>query len=84
MMKCKICLIYASIVIGALMLIVSIGIIVAGDLHTRIENKLKGVSSYIHFTKHTCIFFVTFFLRLCTSVILAEMFAVLSCGFNDK
>ncbi|XP_060791558.1 lysosome membrane protein 2 [Neoarius graeffei] len=41
-MKCKICLIYASIVIGVLMLIAGISIIVAGDLHTRIQNKLKG------------------------------------------
>ncbi|MCI4386875.1 hypothetical protein PGIGA_G00067810 [Pangasianodon gigas] len=41
MMKCKICLIYACIVIGVLMLIAGISIIVAGDLHTRIEEKLK-------------------------------------------
>ncbi|KAK3555433.1 hypothetical protein QTP86_016116 [Hemibagrus guttatus] len=42
MMKCKIYLIYATIVIGALMLIAGIGILMAGDLHTRIEQKLKG------------------------------------------
>ncbi|KAB5549199.1 hypothetical protein PHYPO_G00064640 [Pangasianodon hypophthalmus] len=41
MMKCKICLIYACIVIGALTLIAGISIIVVGDLHTRIEEKLK-------------------------------------------
>ncbi|KAF4077038.1 hypothetical protein AMELA_G00203540 [Ameiurus melas] len=42
MMKCKVCLIYASIALGVLMLIGGIGIILAGDLHARIENKLKG------------------------------------------
>ncbi|TSK72060.1 Lysosome membrane protein 2 [Bagarius yarrelli] len=43
-MKCKIYLIYASIVLGALMLIAGIGIMVGGDLHTRIEQKLKGIT----------------------------------------
>ncbi|XP_017347672.1 lysosome membrane protein 2 [Ictalurus punctatus] len=42
MMKCKVCLIYTSIALGVLMLIGGIGIILAGDLHARIENKLKG------------------------------------------
>lgn len=41
-MKCKVCLIYASIALGVLMLIGGIGIILVGDLHARIENKLKG------------------------------------------
>lgn len=63
MMKCK-CLIYATLVIGALMLIAGIGILMAGDLQTRIEQKLKRVSSYNHhFTKHAGVLCVIFYLR---------------------
>ncbi|KAF5894664.1 lysosome membrane protein 2-like, partial [Clarias magur] len=41
-MKCKICLIYAFIITGTVMIITGIGIILAGDLQKRIEEKLKG------------------------------------------
>ncbi|KAM9450696.1 lysosome membrane protein 2-like [Clarias gariepinus] len=41
-MRCKTCLIYASIITGAVMIITGIGIILGGDLQKRIEEKLKG------------------------------------------
>ncbi|XP_060746394.1 lysosome membrane protein 2 [Tachysurus vachellii] len=42
MMTCKTCLIYASIVTGVLMLVAGFGILLAVDLKTRMEQKLKA------------------------------------------